>query len=340
MSKFFIFFLCSFTLHLVLGGILLYRSGFFGGSSQIEVETGSMGEGEDFPSLDNENDTKESKLTMKAPPPPPIKEPVKKEKKVSKKVKKASKPKKKKKVIPKKPEPPPSPPVAKPPVPEPPPPVEKLPAPAPVAEPSVSEPEPFIPPPSEIEKPVAETDNEVQEEESTSEESALPAEPEEILAPPSIESADPVIKSNNEIQEEEIILPPEDSVPPSSASGNPAAESQDFQTAATPETARAFHQLRQLPGNPIPEYPKEALEQKWEGAVEVLYYVNTGGFVEQIQVSDSSGHITLDNAAIKALSKYHYELGQEGWVRHKVEFFLEKNKEVKEIVPLRTMDDQ
>lgn len=98
--------------------------------------------------------------------------------------------------------------------------------------------------------------------------------------------------------------------------------------------ARSHTQLKQMAGNPIPSYPKEALKKKWEGRIEVFYYVNPAGFVEKIQLKKSSGHSVLDNAALRALSRYRYQPGQEGWVRHPVEFFLEKGKEVKETVPL------
>lgn len=306
MSKFFIFFLLSFTLHLALGGVLLYRSGLLGKSSQVEVETTSMEEGEGLQSLGDKDSDKESKLVMEEPPPPPVETPVKKKKKKApKKVKKVSK--KKKKVVPKKVEPVP-PPVVEPPTPEP---VAEAPAsPEPAPEPVVEEPAPVA------EAPAPEPQSE-------------PAPVEPIAEAPA-----------PELQPEPAPEPVAEAPAPSGDSDSSVVKNQDSQVGATPETARVFDQLKQIPGNPLPEYPKEALEQKWEGVVEVLYYVSTGGFVEQIQISHSSGHITLDNAAIKALSRYRYELGQEGWVRHRVEFFLEKDREIKEIVPLRTMDDQ
>ena len=320
MSKFFIFFLLSFTLHLALGGILLYRSGLLGKSTQVEVETASMEEGEELSTLGDKDRDKESQLVMEEPPPPPpppVKTPVKKKKKkASKKVKKISKKKPKKKK-----------PVSPPPVVEEP---KSAPAPKapPVPKPVVEEPieeapkaEPVLEPEPVIEKPVEE-------------------EPKPEPVPKSKPESEPAATAPEpELAEEASELVREPSVP-AGENENSAGESPTSQAGTTPETARVFDQLKQIPGNPLPEYPKEALEQKWEGVVEVLYYVSTGGFVEQIQIGRSSGHIVLDNAAIKALSRYRYELGQEGWVRHRVEFFLEKDKEIKEIVPLRTMDDQ
>ena len=100
-------------------------------------------------------------------------------------------------------------------------------------------------------------------------------------------------------------------------------------------TARIHTQLKQAENNPVPAYPEEALENKWEGRVEVYYYVNPAGFVEKIHLKNSSGHSVLDNSALRTLARYRYYPGQEGWVRHLVEFFLEKDKEIKKTAPLR-----
>ena len=99
-------------------------------------------------------------------------------------------------------------------------------------------------------------------------------------------------------------------------------------------SVRNHSQLRQIGGNPMPVYPKEALRKKWEGRAEVLYYVNPAGFVEKIHLKKSSGHSVLDNAALRALARYRYYPGQEGWVRHPVEFVLDFEKEVRETAPL------
>jgi len=101
---------------------------------------------------------------------------------------------------------------------------------------------------------------------------------------------------------------------------------------------RSYNQLKQVSDNPLPNYPEEALKNKWEGRVEVLYYVDPAGFVEKIQLKKSSGHKVLDNTALRALSRYRYEPGQEGWVRHPVEFFLELDKEVTKTAPLGVRD--
>ena len=120
------------------------------------------------------------------------------------------------------------------------------------------------------------------------------------------------------------------SLPPSP--GNKAGSSNV--PALDVSSARRHSQLKQVAGNPLPVYPEEALKKKWEGRAEVFYYVNPAGFVEKVQLKKSSGHRALDNAALRALARYRYHPGQEGWVRHPVEFFLELNKEIKKTATL------
>jgi len=120
----------------------------------------------------------------------------------------------------------------------------------------------------------------------------------------------------------------------------PSSPSSPDEKSSTPEfhpsRVREYRQLTQQIGNLVPKYPQEALENKWEGRVDVIYYVNEGGLVEKIQVQNSSGYRALDNAALKSLARYRYHPGQEGWVSHPVEFFLDKNSEIQLTRPLRT----
>ena len=114
----------------------------------------------------------------------------------------------------------------------------------------------------------------------------------------------------------------------------PVKSSKAGATASSAKKIRTHKQLKQRKGNKAPPYPKSALKKKWEGRVEIMYYVNPAGFVEKIQLSKSSGHSVLDNSALRALARYRYHPGQEGWVTHPVEFLLEWDKEIKETAPL------
>ncbi len=130
----------------------------------------------------------------------------------------------------------------------------------------------------------------------------------------------------------------------SSSSGGASGETKNESSSAIPEfqpgKARGYKQLVQKSGNPLPVYPQQALEKKWEGRVDVIYYVNTSGLVEKIQLHHSSGHSVLDNSALQALARYRYNPGQEGWVSHPVDFVLDKNTQIKLTTPLRTQKNK
>ena len=86
---------------------------------------------------------------------------------------------------------------------------------------------------------------------------------------------------------------------------------------------RDFSDLRQRRGNPSLAYPEIFRKKKIQGTVSVVYFVDKSGLVEQIQVKSSSGHADLDNFVQRSLVRYKFLPGQEGWVRHNVEFRLE-----------------
>jgi protein TonB len=150
------------------------------------------------------------------------------------------------------------------------------------------------------------------------------------------EAAAPVETEKGSTDEEKVkeekTVPPQNEQEPSSTKSSGSVDKNA--PSLDMGKARSHSQLRQVEGNPVPAYPKEALKKKWEGRTEVVYYVNPAGFVEKIQLKNSSGHSVLDNAALRALARYRYYPGQEGWVRHPVEFVLDFDKEVKETAPL------
>lgn len=92
-------------------------------------------------------------------------------------------------------------------------------------------------------------------------------------------------------------------------------------------SAISYLQLKQLPGNKGPVYPLNARLQKRQGQVELLYKVTKEGRVTDIQVAKSSGYKDLDDAAMKAIAKFRFQPGQEGWARHPVRFALKGSGE-------------
>ena len=338
MSRFFSFFLVSFLLHMAMGAVLLSRTGLLGSGGEDQVELNDLqetpeeaGQGQTPQSVEKKSSKKSETLETE------IKQ---------KEVKPRAKPKKK---VQKKKKP------AKP----------KLAKPAPAsskAEPVIKEAveekkEPSVeksegdevenkPESEKIFEEVKEAssaeqtqkEKEVQKEEWADEgeqvEEEEPVAEKLKQAEEGTDSPAPAKKEapDQEKEDEKKPAPPQNEQTPSSTNSSGA----DYKEAPSLDVkaARVYTQLRQREGNPVPVYPEEALKKKWEGRVEVLYYVNPAGFVEKIQLKNSSGHSVLDNSALRALARYRYYPGQEGWVRHPVEFFLEMDKEVKETAPL------
>lgn len=57
-------------------------------------------------------------------------------------------------------------------------------------------------------------------------------------------------------------------------------------------------------GNPVPEYPLEALERGWEGTVELEIEWDEGGRASRVRVRRSSGHPVLDRSARQVASRW------------------------------------
>lgn len=93
----------------------------------------------------------------------------------------------------------------------------------------------------------------------------------------------------------------------------------------TKEGAVSFLDLRQLPGNKNPNYPRQARLENRQGQLELVYRVTNEGKVADIQVAKSSGFKDLDAEAVRAISQFKFVPGQEGWARHPVTFSLKGN---------------
>lgn len=68
--------------------------------------------------------------------------------------------------------------------------------------------------------------------------------------------------------------------------------------------------------NPAPVYPALARERGWQGLVLLRVSVNEKGRVEEIHISESSGHSLLDAAALKAVKDWNFlpaRVGQLGF---------------------------
>ena len=68
--------------------------------------------------------------------------------------------------------------------------------------------------------------------------------------------------------------------------------------------------VRQVLEGPLPDYPPAAVLRRLEGTVVVRMIVDLSGQVLEVEVVSSSGHGTLDRAAIKAAHGYRFEAGE------------------------------
>ncbi len=72
---------------------------------------------------------------------------------------------------------------------------------------------------------------------------------------------------------------------------------------AVPESAgtpRVLHRVE-------PEYPPQALKNRWEGQVVLRITVDTLGAVARVELVRSSGYSSLDSAAVAAAQQWRFE---------------------------------
>lgn len=80
--------------------------------------------------------------------------------------------------------------------------------------------------------------------------------------------------------------------------------------------------------NPPPDYPYQARRRGFEGTVVIEALISVSGRVADLRLAASSGHRSLDKAAIKAVRKWRFTPGSQGgvmkemWVRVPVSFRL------------------
>jgi len=77
---------------------------------------------------------------------------------------------------------------------------------------------------------------------------------------------------------------------------------------------RSLDQLRQMPGNPRPQYSPEERLKGQSGAVIFKAFVTKEGLLQEFQMLQSSGHRNLDFKTLKALKQWKFYPGQQGWV--------------------------
>ncbi|MCA9395148.1 MAG: TonB family protein [Candidatus Omnitrophica bacterium] len=64
--------------------------------------------------------------------------------------------------------------------------------------------------------------------------------------------------------------------------------------------------------NPAPSYPAVALRRRWEGTVRLSVEVSAEGTVEQVTITESSGHALLDRSARQTVETWHFQPALKG----------------------------
>lgn len=81
-----------------------------------------------------------------------------------------------------------------------------------------------------------------------------------------------------------------------------------------PTGVRSLSELKQVPGNPIPQYSVEERRRQEQGLVAFYAYITKSGQPSQFKIIQSSGFRNLDGKTLAALKKWKFYPGQEGWV--------------------------
>jgi len=77
---------------------------------------------------------------------------------------------------------------------------------------------------------------------------------------------------------------------------------------------RSLQDLKQKPGNPKPSYDNVERLRGDNGEVVFWAYITKDGSTSQFKIVKSTGHRNLDFKTLKALKKWKFYPGQEGWV--------------------------
>lgn len=96
--------------------------------------------------------------------------------------------------------------------------------------------------------------------------------------------------------------------------GNAGQPTNSKQLAGVPQGVRSLDQLRQMPGNPKPQYDREERRRGDQGEIAFVAYISKQGHPTQFKLLKSTGFKNLDAKTLSALKKWRFFPGQEGWV--------------------------
>lgn len=96
--------------------------------------------------------------------------------------------------------------------------------------------------------------------------------------------------------------------------GNTGSQGPGTQVAGMPQGVRSLDQLRQMPGNPRPQYDRDERRRGDQGKVAFIAYISKEGYPTKFRMMESTGFRNLDSKTLAALKKWRFYPGQEGWV--------------------------
>lgn len=100
------------------------------------------------------------------------------------------------------------------------------------------------------------------------------------------------------------------------------------------EEVRALSELKQVGGNPKPQYDNEDRMKNRSGTVVFQAFVQNDGSLKEFNLVESSGHRTLDSKTLKALKQWKFAAGQEGWIE--IPFKWDLTGGAQEVSPLKS----
>lgn len=92
------------------------------------------------------------------------------------------------------------------------------------------------------------------------------------------------------------------------------ADASAVAVSGSPEGVRTLESLRQMPGNPKPQYSMDERFRREQGRVVFQAYVTPDGRLTNFKLLESTGHRNLDGKTLATLKKWKFYPGQEGWV--------------------------
>lgn len=96
--------------------------------------------------------------------------------------------------------------------------------------------------------------------------------------------------------------------------GDSGSEQASGTEAGDPDSVRTLDQLKQVPGNPKPQYSNDERLRREQGMVAFHAYISKTGKPTEFRIMKSTGFRNLDGKTLAALKRWKFYPGQEGWV--------------------------